>query len=389
MTVRDRAGHHPTFRPTVAEIDIAAIRHNARTLNPPGAELMAVVKANGYGHGAAPVARAALQAGATWLGVALVEEGMALRDAGIAAPILVLSEFPPGSEADALAARLTPSIYTGDAVARLSSASAAAARPVRVHVKVDTGMHRVGADPADVVGLIRAALEAGFELEGLWTHLATSEEASNPFARQQLDRFRSVAAQVEGDGIPGPRYLHAANTGGVLAWPDAHLHLVRVGIGLYGIGPGTDVAAGAGLRPAMRVRSAVTMTRRLPAGERVSYGLRYALPRDAIVATVPIGYADGYSRRLSANAWVLIRGVRRPIAGTITMDQLMVDCGDGPVEPGDEVVLLGSQGSDRITAEELAAWSGTIGYEIVCGFSGRIPRVYVEDPPSDGGDPAT
>jgi alanine racemase len=368
------------FRPTVAEVDAAAIRHNARKLKPPGVELMAVVKANGYGHGAVPVARAALEGGATWLGVALVEEGIALRNAGIEAPILVLSEFPPGSETAAVAAGLTPSLYTEDGLALLSHAppAAGAGGPVRVHVKVDTGMHRVGADPPDVARLARAALDAGFELEGLWTHLATSEEASNAFTREQLDRFRSVVADMERVGIPRPRYLHAANTGGVLAWPDAHLQMVRVGIGLYGITPGPDVAADAGLRPAMSVRSAVTMTRRLAAGERVSYGLRYALGRDAIVATVPIGYADGYTRRLSGNASVLIRGLRRPVAGTVTMDQLMVDCGEGPVEPGDEVVLLGAQGGDCIAAEELASWSGTIGYEIVCGFTDRIPRIVVD-----------
>jgi alanine racemase len=387
MTVRGhRVERRLSFRPTVAEVDRAAIRHNTRALKPLGVALMAVVKANGYGHGAVPVARAALQGGATWLGVALVEEGIALRDAGIEVPILVLSEFPPGSEAEALAAGLTPSLYTPDGLARLSGAATAR---VRVHVKVDTGLHRVGADPHEVVSLVRAVLGAGMEFEALWTHLATSEEVSNPFAGMQLERFRSVIEDLARGGIARPRYLHAANTGGALARPDAHFDLVRVGIGLYGISPGPDVVGRADLMPAMRVLSTVTMTRRLAAGERLSYGLRYALPRDAIVATVPVGYADGYSRRLSGNASVLIRGVRRPVAGTVTMDQLTVDCADGPVEPGDEVVLLGAQGTDRITAEELASWSNTIGYEIVCGFSDRIPRVYTDDPLLNEGDPAT
>jgi alanine racemase len=205
--------HH---RPTVAVIDLDAVRHNARALAPARAELMAVVKANAYGHGDGPVARAALQAGATWLGVALVEEGVRLRHAGIDAPILVLSESPPGSEEEALAAGLTVSLYTRDGLRRLVDAAARVGATPGVHVKVDTGMHRVGLPPEQVDGFVRSLLDEGIPLEGLWTHFATSEEPRNPATVEQLERFRAVADRLSAKGIQ-PRYLHAANTGAILA----------------------------------------------------------------------------------------------------------------------------------------------------------------------------
>ncbi len=365
----------PSFRPTVAEVDLDAIRHNVRALTPAGVELMAVVKADGYGHGAAQVARAALQAGATWLGVALVEEGADLREAGIDAPILVLTEFPPGSERDALACGLTPSVYTDQGLAGLVAAGAAS-RGVGVHVKVDTGMHRVGLPPGDAVRFVGEVLRDGVRLEGLWTHLATSEDLAEPFAGEQLDRFGSSIEALLEAGLPRPRYLHAANTGAVLGWPEALFDLVRVGIGIYGVVPGPDVAGRADLRPALTWRSRVAMTKRVMAGERISYGLRYRLERDSTIATVPVGYADGYARMLSGAASVLIGGQRHPVAGTVTMDQILVDCADEPVETGDEVVLLGAQGDERISAEELASWSGTIAYEVLTGVSQRVPRTY-------------
>ncbi len=329
------------FRPTVAVVDLAAVRHNVRALKPPGVELMAVVKADGYGHGAVPVARAALDAGAGWLGVALVVEGLALRLAGLE--------------------RLT----------------AAARGAVAVHVKVDTGMHRVGLAPDDAVAFVTRALRGGLHLEGLWTHLATSEDPEDTFAGEQLARFRSTIARLGAAGVPRPRYLHAANTGGVLAGAEAYFDLVRVGIGLYGIAPGPLVAGRVELRPAMTWRSAVAMTKRVEAGERLSYGLRYRLERASTIANVPVGYADGYSRLLSGKASVLVGGRRHPVAGTVTMDQILVDCGDHAVTAGDDVVLIGEQGGERITADELAEMMGTIAYEVVCGVGARVPRTYV------------
>lgn len=363
-------------RPTVAQIDLDAVRHNVRSLVPGRAELMAVVKANGYGHGAVPVAGAALEAGATWLGVALVEEGVRLRDAGITAPILVLTEFPPGSEAEALAADLTPTLYTQEGLGRL----AAAADPTRsrpaVHVKVDTGMHRVGLPPERAPEFAGRVVEAGLMLGGLWTHFAKAEETDDPFTALQLERFRSVVEALATRDMR-PRLLHAANTAAAMAVPEAHLDLVRAGIGIYGLPPDPAMDGRVDLRPALTWRSAVVMTKRVAAGEGLSYGLRYRTERACTIATVPVGYADGYPRRLSNLGQVLIGGRRRPVSGTITMDQLLVDCGDDRVAPGDPVVLIGRQGEEQITAWELAERIGTIGYEIVCGVSERVPREYL------------
>ena len=358
------------YRPTWVEVDLDAIRQNVGALKPGGAELMAVVKADAYGHGAAPVARAALAAGATWCGVALVEEGLELRAAGIEAPILVLSEFPPGSEAVALAHRLTPSLYSSAGLARLATASRGS---VGVHVKVDTGMHRVGVwPPGQLVAFLREVAAAGFGVEGIWTHLAKSEDDAETTSAQ----LASYAAALDGAKAAGftPTYRHAANSGGVLRHPEADYDIVRPGIALYGIAPAPDVVAP--LQPALTWRSAVSLARRLPAGERLSYGHRYELTVDAMVATVPVGYADGYPRAASSMADVLIRGQRCRVAGNVTMDQLLVDCGDLKVRAGDEVVLLGRQGEDQITAWELAGHAHTIAYEIVTRIGQRVPRTY-------------
>jgi alanine racemase len=363
------------FRPTVAEVDLEAIRHNVRRLKPPDAELMAVVKANAYGHGAVPVATASLEAGATWLGVALVEEGVRLREAGIEAPILMLTEFPPGSAKDGLGASLTPSIYTDHGLEALTEAAGALGTSVGVHLKLDTGMHRVGLHPDRGASFASAILDRGLELEGVWTHFATSEAPDDTFARRQLDRFLEALREMEDAGMR-PRYRHAANSGAVIALPDSHLDLVRVGIAMYGLPPGPSLSAAVDLHPAMSLRSRVAMVRRVPAGEGISYGLRYAPERESSVATVPVGYADGYFRSVFGAGRVLIRGRRHPIAGAITMDQLMVDCGDQDVEPGDEVVLFGDQEGARITADEVGTWAGTIGYEVVCAVSDRVPREY-------------
>ena len=362
------------LRPTWIQVDLDAIRHNVRLLKPERAQLMAVVKADAYGHGDVPVARVALEAGATWIGVALVEEGLRLRDAGIDAPVLVLSEFPPGSERAALAAELTPSLYTDAGLARLTHA--AQGREVGVHVKVDTGMHRVGVyPPGATTGFVHRVAAASLRLDALWTHFASSTEDEKT-TRLQLKTFLAVVEDVRAAGHR-PELLHAANSGAMILDPETHLDLVRPGIAIYGVEPGGGAGADLGLRPALTWRSAVTMIRRLPAGEAVSYGHRYRLERDANIATVPVGYADGYPRLLSSRADVLIRGQRCHVAGSVTMDQLMVDCGDLEVEAGDDVVLLGRQGSQTVSAEELAGLAETIGYEIVAGIGGRVPREYL------------
>jgi alanine racemase len=360
------------FRPTWVEVDLEAIRHNARVLKPSGAELMAVVKANGYGHGDVEVARAAIEAGATWCGVALVEEGLRLRAGGIEEPILVLSELPPGSEAIAVAHRLTPTLSSDEGLRRLAEAARGG---VAVHVKIDTGMHRVGVWPPEEAPAFAARVEAaGLQVEGLFTHFARSEEDERT-TKEQLAWFLETAEGVREAG-PSPRILHAANTGATIRHPESHLDLVRPGIGLYGIEPAPGVGAQLGLRPALRWRSEVAAVKRLPAGEAISYGHRYRLDRDAWIATVPVGYADGYPRQLTDRGEVLVGGRRRPVAGTVTMDQLLIDCDDHEVEPGEEVVLIGDQGGEAIRADELGRLFGTIGYEIVCRIGERVPRRY-------------
>jgi alanine racemase len=359
------------YRPTVVDVDLEAVRFNVRRLLPSDAALMAVVKADGYGHGDVAIARAALDAGASWLGVALVEEGLRLREAGLDAPVLVLSEFPRGSESVALAANLAPTLYTVEGIAGL--AAAAAGRPVGVHVKLDTGMHRVGLWPPEAApAFCRRVADAGLVLQGLWTHFATSE-ADEEATRAQLARLLSAADAVRREGMD-PGLLHAANSAATIRHPESHLDLVRPGAALYGLAAGPGLAEG--LRPAMSLHSQVTLVKRLPAGERLSYGHRYELQRDAWVATVPVGYEDGYPRSLSSKADVLIRGRRHRVAGTVTMDQLLVDCGDVEIAAGEDVVLIGEQGGERITPEELAGLIGTIGYEIATAVSERVPREY-------------
>jgi alanine racemase len=375
------------LRPAWAEIDLDAIRHNASLLahlaSP--SKLCAVVKAGGYGHGAVPVARAALDGGAEWLAVALVEEGIELRDAGITAPVLLLSEPVPEAMAEVVSARLTPTVYTSEGLDALAAAARArndSAEPFSIHVKADTGMHRVGARPKEAVDLaVRAVSTPGLRLEGFWTHLAVSDELDNAYTELQLDRFEEACAALEASGVE-PALLHAANSAAAIWHPRARLDLVRCGISLYGLASdgalaGKDPADR--LKPAMSLKARVSYVKEVSAGERLSYGLRDRLERDSMVATVPLGYADGVTRSLSAaGAEVLIGGKRRPVAGTVTMDQLMVDCGPGdPVRRGDEVVLLGSQGGETITAWEWAERTGTIAYEVVCGMSGRVPRVYL------------
>lgn len=362
------------FRPTWVEVDLDAIRHNVRTLKPDRTELMAVVKANAYGHGDVAVARTAVEAGATWIGVALVEEGVALRNAGIDAPILVLSELPPGSEGPALAAGLTPTLCSDAGIDRL--VGAAAGREIGVHVKVDTGMHRAGVyPPAATTAFVDRVTGAGLRLDALWTHFASSAEDERT-TLLQLEAFLAVVGDVRA-ARHAPRLLHAANSGATILYPQTQLDLVRTGIAMYGLEPAPGVGVELGLRPALTWRSTVSTTRRLPAGEPVSYGHRYRLERDANVATVPVGYADGYPRLLSSRADVLIRGRRCRVAGSVTMDQLIVDCGDIAVESGDDVVLLGQQGGETVTAEELARHAETIVYEIVTGIGARVPREHV------------
>jgi alanine racemase len=364
-----------------AEVSLNAIAANVETLRAvvAPAEVCAVVKADGYGHGAAPVARAALEAGASWLAVAQVPEATELRDAAIDAPVLLLSEPRPSEVDEALAASMRITVYTPEMIDRLAAAAAeAGGGPLSVHLKVDTGMHRVGAAPDDVVALAKA-IEArpSLTLEGLWTHCAVADEPDDPFTARQLERFEAVLAEVTAAGIEVP-LRHAANSAAALAHPASRYDLVRCGIAVYGIPPAPALAGLVPLAPAVRLATEVSFVKPVAAGEGISYGLRHHLARDSMIATLPIGYADGVFRSLSEHGQeVLLGGRRCPMVGVITMDQLMVDVGpDATVVAGDEAVLLGAQGDERITPDEWAERIGTIAYEVVCAIGARVERRY-------------
>ncbi len=387
-------------RPAWAEIDVEAITHNARVLSQlvHPAQLCAVVKANGYGHGAAAVARAALAGGAIGLAVALVDEGVELRQRGVRGPILLLSECGADAVDAVMANSLTPTLYTTEGVELFSRAARRLGQRKAVHVKVDTGMHRVGVPIAQAPAILRAVADDPLLVfEGLWTHLAVADGESaddRDFTLGQLASFDAVLRDLD-RAHALPNLVHAANTAGAIAYPTARYNMVRCGIGLYGCLPGPAVTAAlaaagakaATLRPALSLRARVVSVRTLEEGARPSYGRLRPLPRRSVVATVPLGYADGVPRALFAKGYsVLIGGRRRPLAGMVTMDQIVVDCGDDTsVRPGDEVVLLGRQGAEEITADEWADLLDTISYEVLCGIGPRVPRTVVNGPEPTGG----
>jgi alanine racemase len=364
-----------------SEVDLDAVRANVRGLRElvAPAAVLAVVKANGYGHGAVQAARAALDAGAPWLGVARVEEGVQLRGHGVDAPILLLSEAPLSAAEAVVTNSITPVVYTESGVDALAKAVAAFGGRDRlsVHLKIDTGMHRVGCDPAHARALAdRIAASSELDLAGVCTHLAVADDPSDPYTEAQLEQFAAALDALRADGHDCG-LVHAANSAAALGRPDAHYDLVRIGIAAYGLPPSPAYDDVLTLRPALSLHARVMMVRELSAGERLSYGLRYELPRAGRIATVSAGYADGVPRSLGLRGGeVLIRGRRHPIAGIVTMDQLMVDVGDTPVEAGDEVVLIGRQGDAEITAAEWAALLDTISYEVVTGIGARVPRTY-------------
>lgn len=356
-------------RPTYVEIELAAIAANvaafARLIAP--SQVCTVVKADAYGHGDVPVASTALEAGATMLAVALVEEGIRLREAGIEAPILVLSEPGPGSAADVVGWDLQPTLYSASFAEELADTGARLA----VHVMVDTGMHRVGARPADLPGLIETVERSpSLTLASIWTHFPVADEDFD-YTRAQIELFDQLVEPFQ------PPRLHMANTAGAVLFPEARRDLCRVGLGTYGLHPCPETVGRIDLRPAMRLVTHVSHVQRLAAGERPSYGRVRELAGESTVVTAPVGYADGFTRGLTAGAAVLIRGKRFPLAGNVTMDQIMVDVGDEDVGPGEEVVLLGHQGDESITADDWARELGTISYEVVCSIGPRVPRRYV------------
>lgn len=363
------------MRPTSCEIDLSAIAHNVQVLR----ELVdptpfcAVVKANAYGHGVLPVAKAALDAGAAWLAVALVEEGIELRSAGVDAPILLLSEPPAPAMGAVVEHSLVPSLYTVAGTKAMSSA-AAGKGPMAVQVVVDTGMRRVGAEVENVALLLETISSSrDLILDGVWTHCPVADEPDNPFTDEQLARFdRLVGA------LPVGTPQHVANSAAAITRPARDAAMIRSGIAMYGIDPDKSLAGRVPLKPALRLTSGVSFVKRIAAGEGVGYGLRWTASEATTIATVPIGYADGVRRDYGLRGGtVLIGGLHHPVRGVVTMDQLMVDVGSAPVEIGDEVVLIGSQGGESITAAAVAATLDTIPYEVVCSIGVRVPRTYV------------
>jgi alanine racemase len=368
------------------DVDLDAVEHNVRVLCAAVApsELWAVVKADGYGHGAVPVAVAALAGGASGLCVALVQEGVELRAAGVTARILVLSEQPPELLALAVAHGLELTVYSAEQIHQLERAGALG-HPV--HLKLDTGMRRVGAPPADAVALADAITRSTVELAGVLTHLAVGDDPDDPYNDAQLALFDEALRDLDAAGHRPPA-VHIANSAAGVALPRARRSFVRAGIAIYGISPGAGVDGVLGdlpetLRPALSLRARVSFVKRVRSGQRLSYGLRHQFTADTTVATLPLGYADGVPRRLhSVGGSVLIGGGRCPIVGVVTMDQLMVDCGDATVAIGDEAVLIGEQGAECVTATDWAGLLDTIGYEIVCGLSSRLGRRYHHGAPS-------
>jgi alanine racemase len=377
------------MRPTVAEIDLGAIAKNvecAARLAGPAAAIMAVVKADGYGHGAVPVARTALASGATWLGVAIPEEAAPLRAAGLDCRILVLGPIRPEQAELVVTLRLDQCVTDAGQAEALARAAAPRDRVVPLHLKIETGMGRVGIAPdrAPEVAARIAAL-SGVRLDGVMTHFAEAEAEDQGFTRAQLATFTATVEALRAAGVR-PALRHAANSAALLYVPEARLDLVRPGIMLYGWHPRGGGCRDPVLAPALRLRAAVSQVKDVPRGSSVSYGRTFIALRDTRVATLPLGYADGVPRALSNRGQVLIRGRRAPIIGRVCMDMLMVDATTIPdVGIGDEAVLIGRQGDSEISADEVAALLGTISYEVLCRIGPRVPRVYLSARPDASG----
>lgn len=372
----------PYFRPTRVEISLDALKHNYMAFRrslPDGMKLMAVVKANAYGHGAVEVAREAVRCGADYLGVAILDEAIELRNAGIKAPLLVLGYSPPEAIDTAVKHDIALTVYTEEmleAVERRSNRH----EPLKIHIKIDTGMGRLGlVGEEEAIRFITRAMEAeGVTVEGLFTHFAKADEADKSYTRMQHDRMQGIVAYLASQGIRFP-LVHAGNSATAIDTPELSFNMIRLGISLYGLYPSAKVnRKSIQLEPVMSFKTGVVMAKSLPPDSGVSYGCVYRTKQDEQIVTLPVGYADGFTRMLSGKAHVLIRGKRLPVVGTICMDQCMVNASELPtLRIGEEVVLIGKQGDARITADEVADMLGTIHYEVTCMVANRVPKVYV------------
>ncbi|MFB8394327.1 alanine racemase [Streptomyces yangpuensis] len=367
-----------------AEIDLDAVRENVRALREraPRSELMAVVKANAYGHGAVECARAAREAGAAWLGTATPDEALALRAAGIEGRILCWLWTPGGPWREAVEADLDVSVSGMWALDEVREAARAAGRTARIQLKADTGLGRNGCQPADWEALVGAAVAAQAEgtvkVTGVWSHFACADEPGHPSIRLQLDAFREMLAHAEKEGID-PEVRHMANSPATLTLPESHFDLVRPGLAVYGVSPAPELGTPAqlGLRPAMTLKASLALVKTVPAGHGVSYGHHYVTGGETTLALVPAGYADGIPRHASGAGPVLVGGTVRHVAGRVAMDQFVVDLEGDPARVGDEVVIFGDPERGEPSAEDWAQAAHTIAYEIVTRIGGRVPRVYL------------
>lgn len=362
-----------------AEIDLDAVAHNCRALKAwvgDKTQLLAIVKANAYGHGALPVAQTALESGATWLGVNFCDEGVQLRQAGITAPILLVGYTPAWQAETVVKHRLIPTVNSLEVAQALNSFTSPA-DPLPVHVKVDTGLSRYGMMPDEIVPFVqRLAQMPGLRLQGLFTHFASADIADKTSARKQLQVYQETLARLKQAGI-SIAVRHVAASGASLDMPETHLDMVRCGIVIYGLYPSDAVSRSVALRPALGLKARIARMREIPAGASVGYGATFVCERPTRVALVPLGYADGVRRPYSNKGSVLVRGRRARLLGRVSMDQLSIDVTDiAGVAEGDEVVLIGRQAGAEITADEMAAVMGTINYEVLVGLPARLPRVY-------------
>lgn len=373
-----------------AEIDLAALRANVRELRSrtPGAQLMAVVKSDAYGHGAVPCARAALAAGATWLGTATPQEALALRAAGLGGRVMCWLWTPGGPWREAIEAGIDVSVSGMWALREVVAAAAEAGLPARVQLKADTGLGRNGCQPADWPELVSAALAAeaagALRVTGLWSHFACADEPGHPSIARQLNAFREMTGYAEKEGID-PEVRHIANSPATLTLPEAHFDLVRTGIAMYGLSPSPELGAPAdfGLRPVMTLAASVALIKQAPAGHGISYGHLYTTGQETTLGLVPVGYADGIPRHASGRGPVLVGGKRRRVAGRVAMDQFVVDLDGDEVAVGDEAVLFGPGDRGEPTAEDWAQAADTIAYEIVTRIGARVPRVHLHAAPAE------
>ncbi|MDH7572063.1 MAG: alanine racemase [Clostridia bacterium] len=371
-----------SFRPVWAEVDLKTIVHNLgeiRRLIGPAVKIMAVVKANAYGHGLDEVARTVAAAGAEWLAVAVPEEAFRLRELGLNLPVLVLGHTPPRVMAEAIRREVSLTLYSPRQVPDLVRAAREAGRRVKVHVKVDTGMGRLGFswENRGVQEIIEALSHPELEPEGIFTHFACADEPDPSFTLEQHGRFREVLRELEKGGLRFA-FRHAANSAATLLFPQTHLDLVRPGLALYGLYPGEGGRRlPVRLVPAMSFKARIVFLKEVPGGTPLSYGRTFVTSRPSRIATLPVGYADGYGRLLSNRAEVLVRGRRAPVVGRVCMDHILVDVTDVPeAAEGDEAVLFGRQGETSLPVEELAEKMGTISYEVLCQVGPRVPRLY-------------